>query len=1185
MQRRTGLLSKKILAALLSGGMLLLPNWGYALPSGGNVVTQNGSIVTNGSSMNITGSGNVAINWNSFDIAQNETVNFQNMQAVLNYVSGGSRSEIYGKINGAGVNVFLVNPSGILFGKTAQVNVGQLTASTRRLEAGELTGFNGSLAPLTAAKAADVQADIINLGKLTAGKLVLEGNNLSIIGADSLDVADKSQITLRANENINIGYEVTDKTTIDVGDGQGNTHQVSDYGKGGGTKASDVLSGASVTDLTGGTKSINDAMLVHNVYELQAIDRNTSLVNGSSYVVGNYMLAGDIDAEVTKNWNGGRGFESIGNFYRPYTGEDPTGGFAGIFDGGSYSIKNLYIKQIENYDDGYIGLFDCIAKGAVVSNVNMAGGHIEGVSNFGSIAGLNWGTIHNVINSAELVCSSGGVGGIVGTNGGVIRNAVNNGTLTIDGRSGGITGSNGDTVWGNAGILIDVKNNGNITSETMGNIGGITGSNNAGSSITGAENTGLVELKDGGGSSVGGISGSNYGLMENLKNSGTIVGHVYSDNTMGVSCVGGIVGENDASGIVRKAENYGEISGDNTIGGIAGSNEEGVLEEVKNLSGTVTSKGMSVGGVTGYNTGTIKNSFNNAAINCGTIYGGGIAGSNGTGGLKGSIINSYNTGAVTGNNLLGGITGRNDPGSLITASYNTGNVTGIKADGSGFSQVGGISGYNKGTINGESYNTGSVEGIGKAVGGIVGYNYETSDISNVYNTGNVTGSDYYVGGIVGYTAGDIVNVYNTGNIKGTQYVGGITGRAQSGKIENSWNTGKITGSHYLGGIAGYSADTIRESYNEGEIIGTGSSQYLGGIIGYAKDTLSNVHNTGNVSGGSKYLGGIAGYTTGNISNVYNTGNIEGAQYVGGITGRSANGKIENSWNKGEITGGHYLAGIVGYTNSSVSNSYNEGNITGIAVDTEGASSSQYVAGIVGYSASNAVTVTNVYNLGSITGCSANFGEISGAGNSTITNAYYKTDAGYKKYDDDTEYVTVEAFNEAFLAGMQESDKALWLTYGDKTTMLLKGLLKPLDINIGNIEAEYTGSDYTGLAQAIADKLAEQGIIIDVAKLLADSKTEIGEYDLSDLLYSTQDGYALNVTGKLIIKEKAVDPVLPVKPVAPMADAKYTGSLTHLKTEKTQQEEYRNLDKRRNNLLDYAAVVVDGDGIKLEETEE
>lgn len=382
----------------------------------------------------------------------------------------------------------------------------------------------------------------------------------------------------------------------------------------------------------------------------------------------------------------------------------------------------------------------------------------------------------------------------------------------------------------------------------------------------------------------------------------------------------------------------------------------------------------------------------------------------------------------------------------------------------------------------------------------------------------------------------------------------------------------------MGGIAGYSADTISEAYNEGEIIGTGSSQYLGGIIGYAKDTLSNVHNTGNVSGGVYYLGGIAGFTVSDIVDAYNKGAIgnNGAKQVGGIAGQSKGARVTGCWNSGMITGIQSLGRIVGYNSSEISNSYNEGDITGDGTTT-------FAGGITGYNINS--VVTNVYNLGSITGCSANFGEISGAGNSTITNAYYKTDAGYKKYDDDTEYVTVEAFNEAFLAGMQESDKALWMTYGDKTTTLLKGLLKPLDINIGNIEAEYTGSDYTGLAQAIADKLAEQGIIIDVAKLLADSKTEIGKYDLSDLLYSTQDGYALNVTGKLIIKEKAVAPVLPDKPVAPMADAKYTGSLTHLKTEKTQQEEYRNLDKRRKNLLEYVSVVVDGDGIKLEETEE
>lgn len=82
--------------------MLFMPNWSYALPSGGQVVTNNGTITAGGKVMDITGSGNVAIDWNSFNIAADEIVNFKNMQAVLNYVSGGSKSEIFGKLKAPG---------------------------------------------------------------------------------------------------------------------------------------------------------------------------------------------------------------------------------------------------------------------------------------------------------------------------------------------------------------------------------------------------------------------------------------------------------------------------------------------------------------------------------------------------------------------------------------------------------------------------------------------------------------------------------------------------------------------------------------------------------------------------------------------------------------------------------------------------------------------------------------------------------------------------------------------------------------------------------------------------------------------------------------------------------------------------------------------------------------------------
>lgn len=129
------LLYKKIMVTVVSSGMLLLPNWGYALPQGGQVVGGSGSIGSpGGGAMDITGTGgNLAIDWDSFNIAQGETVNFKNMQAVLNYVTGSQRSEIFGKLNGSGAHVFLLNPNGILFGAAAEVNVGSLTASTRSL--------------------------------------------------------------------------------------------------------------------------------------------------------------------------------------------------------------------------------------------------------------------------------------------------------------------------------------------------------------------------------------------------------------------------------------------------------------------------------------------------------------------------------------------------------------------------------------------------------------------------------------------------------------------------------------------------------------------------------------------------------------------------------------------------------------------------------------------------------------------------------------------------------------------------------------------------------------------------------------------------------------------------------------------------------------------------------------------
>ncbi|WP_147397126.1 beta strand repeat-containing protein, partial [Psittacicella gerlachiana] len=89
-------------------------------------------IVTNGLVTTISNSHNAILEWNKFNINHNEIVKFiqeSSNSAVLNRVLGGSVSQILGQLQSNG-KVFIVNPAGIVFGATAQVNVASLVAST-----------------------------------------------------------------------------------------------------------------------------------------------------------------------------------------------------------------------------------------------------------------------------------------------------------------------------------------------------------------------------------------------------------------------------------------------------------------------------------------------------------------------------------------------------------------------------------------------------------------------------------------------------------------------------------------------------------------------------------------------------------------------------------------------------------------------------------------------------------------------------------------------------------------------------------------------------------------------------------------------------------------------------------------------------------------------------------------------
>ena len=138
------LLATPLLAALTATGALAAPPTNppatNALPTGGVVSAGTASLSQAGTTpapvLNIHQSTpRAAINWNTFNIGQAATVNFNqpNAQSVtLNRVADHNPSQIFGKINATG-QVYLVNPSGVYFSRTASVDVRGLVATTHSM--------------------------------------------------------------------------------------------------------------------------------------------------------------------------------------------------------------------------------------------------------------------------------------------------------------------------------------------------------------------------------------------------------------------------------------------------------------------------------------------------------------------------------------------------------------------------------------------------------------------------------------------------------------------------------------------------------------------------------------------------------------------------------------------------------------------------------------------------------------------------------------------------------------------------------------------------------------------------------------------------------------------------------------------------------------------------------------------
>lgn len=684
----------------------------------------------------------------------------------------------------------------------------------------------------------------------------------------------------------------------------------------------------------------------------------------------NFALKGDVDASVLEN------YEAIGG----------DTGYQGTFDGRGNAIIGL---TAGGSDATNTGVFSIVGEQGAVKNLSVLAGNFTGKDNVGAIAGVNKGTISDINTYGNTITSDGHAGGLVGTNENTIRDSQSVSNVIANSQqamAGGIAGIN------KTGAVIDNSESNSAVAgsvATSSGLGGVAGRNEG--TLSKVDNLGVTNGGDSESSAVGGIAGINTGSIENAYNESFVTGGEKIGGLVGVNEktgslvnaanagrvegrgaaqeIGGLVGDNDGS--ILNGRNGGNVTGTTYVGGIVGTNrEDSTLTDIINDT-SIMIKGITyVGGIAGQNAGRIIDTEASRTLSDGVVEGveyvGGIAGKN-----TGYIENPHNNISLRINEAalkdgktaqyFGGVAGINEKEGTIGNATNLADVT---AEGATY--VGGIVGYNKGTLLNLSGNRGNVVGD-KYVGGVAGINEHSLTDIDASNTGSVQALQGGAGGIFAVNHGDVTNsrLVNDAVVAGGAHAGatgGIfaenTANITKTTLVNGMNA-EVIGLKNVGGLIGTNEGTISggrdendgyykyKVYNNGVIeagrwndqngnhqidddeFTEGAGENIGGLIGENTNTgsVTAAYNTGAIKAkNSTNVGGIAGINAGLVDQVFSTifdqdgnaGKVEGKTAVGGLVGSNGNqGTLTNGYTTSESNGGS----IVGENKGILKNVY------------------------------------------------------------------------------------------------------------------------------------------------------------------------------------------------------------------------------------------------------------------------
>ena len=693
----TKALSKKI-ALALSIGMFSISPFAQALPTGGT--SETASIATADSTMNITSSQtNNIINWNTFSIANGETVNFDACN-YLNLVNGSEASQIYGALNGQGM-VFLINPNGILFGQGATINVAALTASTRTIDSVDQDAFMGLMAfhdyenPEWLVNNHYLNPDDVKspekiaTAAVAARKGAIYGGSEDYIATRvySNEKNDYVNETITINRKrvlpypseifiTNLGHTMTKSQETDYTFVDNMAGEIA-------IAALTNVNNASEIRLESGHVILQSADMLNNLTEVVTRSASTGYAIGGQYVTDSGTTATIFVSQATST-------------------NPNTTYIHGLIIGGDSTNESVAI-----YDESGAN---------PVRRINLHPSYVRGDETIPAVteSQIGW--------SADLNSS------VKANMGKVITYPQYDSPRWEDVRQN-VKCNYGEQVWKE----IDQYS----TYQLVTTPGALSALDGKGSYLLGSDidMSSVQNFTPIGGDEYGNFNGSFNGLGYTIKNLNVNATDDYR--------VGGLFSSLGMKATVKNLnlENV-NIQAAGSAGALAGYVGGATLDNINVKSGTVTSTNSDAGGIAGAYRGYSQTSQNVTTYpaKSSSLYNGAtVTGAGDVGGIfgsldQGTVSNAVNTGSVTGQSA-GGIFGTLDTHATLSNAYNTGTVS---SNTSYSSYTGGIIGkYNDSTSKMDNvFNLGAVKGqstnVGGIAGGLTGNDTNTSGITNAY---------------------------------------------------------------------------------------------------------------------------------------------------------------------------------------------------------------------------------------------------------------------------------------------------------------------------------------------------------------------------------------------------------------------------------------------------------------------